>query len=100
MRWSDVDELTIRTINDKCLPVRTTMTRKNGSEITAGGVDLVECVTTLVFTAGLGRHKPAKLAVLIADTFGDRSFQRPYNMIINQLARANTKNGRHPTARI
>lgn len=100
MRWSDVVELTICTVNDKCLPVRMTMTRKNGSEVTAGGIDLVECVTTLFFGSGLGRHKPAKLAVLIADTFGDRSFQQPYNMLINQLARANTKNGRHPTARI
>ncbi len=98
MRWSDIAELTIRSINDKCLPVRMTMTRKDGSIVTAGGVDLVECVTTL-FSSCLGRYKPARLAVLLADAFGDRSFQSPYNMLINQLARASANNGRHPTAR-
>ena len=84
--WKDIKELEVYAGNDTpTLPFKLRLVRNDGSVVTSGGCNLAEAAVTLFSTAGLGRIPPKRIAILIAQNFGERMGHEPYQALAGLL---------------
>jgi hypothetical protein len=84
MFWRDIERLdSYEFPATPTLPYKLRLTRNDGSQVTSGGCNLAEAAVTLFSTAGLGRIPPKRIAILIAQNFGERMHREPYSGLVS-----------------